>query len=228
VVVEVVPDPGVVVVATGAATAVVVVVGAAVVVVVAAAVVVVVVPGAAVVVVVVVVLAVLAMKLFVMVAVQVTVLAPDVPDPLHWVIVVGRPVDCEAGAVTVQVSVPPAPPELLHWVTLWPPGPPLPGWLFPAGVAVQVSVVTAPGFWHCRTPAEIADPVGYPVKLLVTVAVHVTVLARPSPEDSHCVMFDTGVAEVVVPPTAQAAAAGHEMVVTTVANPVGWLGVAGL
>ena len=89
---------------------------------------------------------VLARKLLVMVAVQVTVLAPVGPEPLHWVIVVGRPVDWEAGAVTVQVSVPPAPPELLHWATLWPPGPPLPVWLLPAGVAVHVSVVTAPGF----------------------------------------------------------------------------------
>jgi len=88
---------------------------------------------------------VLARKLLVMVAVQVTVLAPVDPEPLHWVIVVGRPVDCEAGAVTVQVSVPPAPPEALHWLTLCPPGPPLPVWLLPAGVAVQVSVATVPG-----------------------------------------------------------------------------------
>jgi len=65
-------------------------------------------------------------KLLVIVAMQVTVLAPLVPEELHWLIVVGSPVLCEAGAVTVQVSVPPGPPELLHWVTLWPPGPPVP------------------------------------------------------------------------------------------------------
>ena len=57
-------------------------------------------------------------KLLVIVAVQVTVLAPNVPEPSHWVILIGSPVLCESGAVTVQVSVPPAPPELLHWVTL--------------------------------------------------------------------------------------------------------------
>jgi hypothetical protein len=57
---------------------------------------------------------VLAKKLLVIVAVHDTLLAPAVPELLHWVIVVGRPVDCEAGAVVVQVSVPPAPPERLH------------------------------------------------------------------------------------------------------------------
>ncbi|GAC1593050.1 MAG: hypothetical protein NVS3B21_13570 [Acidimicrobiales bacterium] len=60
----------------------------------------------------------------------------------------------------VHVSVPPAPPELLHWVTLWPPGPPLPAWLLPLGVATQVRVVTVPGFWHCKMVAAIAAPVG--------------------------------------------------------------------
>jgi hypothetical protein len=55
----------------------------------------------------------LSMKLLVMVAVQVTVLAPVLPDELHWLIVIGKPVLCEGGAVTVQVSVP-VPPELLH------------------------------------------------------------------------------------------------------------------
>jgi hypothetical protein len=60
----------------------------------------------------------LSVKLFVIVAVHVTVLAPVGPEALHWLIVVGRPVSCEEGAVTVQVSVPPAPPEALHWATL--------------------------------------------------------------------------------------------------------------
>lgn len=111
---------------------------------------------------------------------------------------------------------------------LWPPGPPLPVWLLPGGVAVQVSVLTAPGFWHCETPATIADPVGYPVRLLVTVAVQVTVLAAPSPEVLHWVTLLTGVVEVVVPPAGQLAAAGHDTAVTIVARPVGWLGVAAL
>lgn len=62
--------------------------------------------------------------------------------------------------MTVQVSVPPAPPELLHWLMLWPPGPPVPGWLFPGGVATQVRVLTVPGFWHCRIVAAVGVPVG--------------------------------------------------------------------
>lgn len=64
--------------------------------------------------------------------------------------------------------------------------------------------------------------------MLVTVAVQVTVLAPPRPEMLHCVMLVTGVVELVVPPTAQMAAAEHETVVTIVAEPVGWLGVAAL
>jgi len=73
-----------------------------------------------------------------------------------------------------------------------------------------------------------ADPVGYPVRLLVTVAVQFTVLALPRPELSHWVIDVTGAVEVIVPPTGQFAAAGHERVVTIVAEPVGWLGVAAL
>ncbi|HUC15023.1 MAG TPA: hypothetical protein VMS00_11280 [Acidimicrobiales bacterium] len=66
------------------------------------------------------------MKLLTIVAVQVTVLAPAGPEPLHWSIVVGSPVLWEGGAVAVQVMVPPGPPEELHCVSLWPPGPPDP------------------------------------------------------------------------------------------------------
>lgn len=99
-------------------------------------------------------------KSLAIVAVQVTVLAPVVPEALHWLMVVGRPVFCDAGAVTVQVSVPPAPPELLHWVTLWPPGPAVPARLFPGGVATQVLVLTPPGCWHCVTVEAIVAPTG--------------------------------------------------------------------
>ena len=101
-----------------------------------------------------------AMKLFVMVAVQVTVLAPVLPEPSHWLMVVGSPVLCEGGAVAVQVSVPPAPPEALHWSTVWPPGPDVPGRLLPGGVAVQVSVSTVPGLWHWVTVESPAEPIG--------------------------------------------------------------------
>jgi hypothetical protein len=103
---------------------------------------------------------VLAMKLFVIVAVHVSVLAPAGAEPLHWLMVVGRPVVWVGGAVTVQVIVPPGPPELLHWVTLWPPGPAVPGRSLPGGVATHVSVPTVPGFWHCRTVESLAAPVG--------------------------------------------------------------------
>ncbi len=99
-------------------------------------------------------------KLLVIVAVQVTVLAPVVPEASHWLIVVGSPVVCDGGAVTVQVSVPPAPPELLHWLTLWPPGPAVPVRLLPGGVATQVSVLTLLGLWHCMTVESIAAPTG--------------------------------------------------------------------
>jgi hypothetical protein len=102
----------------------------------------------------------LLMKLLVIVAVQVTVLAPVVPEALHWLIVVGSPVLCEGGAVTVQVIVPPAPPELLHCVTVCPPGPPVPVRLLPGGVATQVSVLTPPGLWHCITVESVEVPTG--------------------------------------------------------------------
>jgi hypothetical protein len=102
----------------------------------------------------------LSMKLLVIVAVQVTVLAPVVPEATHCLMVVGRPVSWVGGAVTVQVSVPPAPPEPLHWVTRWPPGPAVPERLLPGGVATQVSVSTAPGLWHCNTVESIAAPIG--------------------------------------------------------------------
>ncbi len=92
---------------------------------------------------------------------------------------------CEGGAVTVQVNVPPVPPEWLHWLTLWPPGPPVPVRLLPGGVATQVSVLTAPGLWHCITVEAIGAPIGYPVRLLMTVTVQVTVLAPPRPALLH-------------------------------------------
>lgn len=57
--------------------------------------------------------------------------------------------------------------------------------LLPGGVAVQVNVPTAPGLWHCLTVESIAEPTGYPVRLFVTVTVHVTVLAPPRPALLH-------------------------------------------
>lgn len=89
--------------------------------------------------------------------------------------------------MTVQVSVPPGPPELLHWVTFCPPGPAVPRRLLPGGVATQVSVPPAPvpGFWHCMTVESIGTPTGNPVRLLVTVTVQVTVLAPPRPAPLH-------------------------------------------
>jgi hypothetical protein len=73
-----------------------------------------------------------------------------------------------------------------------------------------------------------ADPIGYPVRLLITVAVQFTVLALPRPELSHWVIDVTGAVEVIVPLSGQLAAAGHERVVTIVAKPGCWLGVAAL
>jgi hypothetical protein len=53
-----------------------------------------------------------------MVTVQVTVLAPAGPEPLHWLTVVGKPELCDGGAVAVHVIVPPGPPDELHCVSL--------------------------------------------------------------------------------------------------------------
>ena len=65
-------------------------------------------------------------------------------------------------------------------MTLWPPGPAVPARLLPGGVATQVSVLTRTGALalHDRGVDRGAD--GYPVRLLVTVTVQVTVLAPPS------------------------------------------------
>ena len=117
-------------------------------------------PVALFVVVLVVVAAVAFVKLLVIVAVHVTVLAPVVPDPTHWPIVTARPVSWEGGAVTVHVIVPPAPPAELHWETLCAPGPAVPTRLLPTGVATHVNVVTAPGLWHWVTVESMAAPRG--------------------------------------------------------------------
>jgi hypothetical protein len=154
--------------------------------------------------------------------IQVTVLAPVVPEPSHWSIVVGRPVLCDGGAVAVQVNVPVAPDEL-HWDSLWPPGPPEPAWLLPGGVAVHAN--EAGGFKHWLTVATIAAPVGYPVRLLVTEAVQLTVLAPPRPVPLHWVIPVTGSTEVVVPEVH--AVAGAQLIVIW-ARPVGSVGVAAL
>jgi hypothetical protein len=75
------------------------------------------------------------------------------------------------------------------------------------------------------TVESLAEPTGYPVRLLVTVTLQVTVLAPPRPEPLHWSMLVTGVVDVVVPPVGQAddpvAEPVHWMVVTTVAKPVG-------
>jgi len=62
--------------------------------------------------------------------------------------------------VAVQVSVPPAPPELLHCVMVWAPGPAAPMRSLPGGVATQVSVPTAPGLWHWMTVEAVVAPTG--------------------------------------------------------------------
>jgi hypothetical protein len=56
---------------------------------------------------------------------------------------------------------------------------------------------------------------------LVTVTVHVTVLAPPSPALLHWVITVTGVVEVLVPPVGQTADPVQLTVMTIVARPVG-------
>jgi hypothetical protein len=75
-------------------------------------------------------------KLLLIVAVQVTVLAPfvldvePVPDALHWLMLTAGAASLAGPAVAVQLTVPPGPPELLHWTIAWKP----PVELGPAGV----------------------------------------------------------------------------------------------
>ncbi len=62
----------------------------------------------------------------------------------------------------------------------------------------------------------------------MTEAVQVTVAAPPTPALLHWLITVTGVVEVVVPPVGQTADPVHMIVVTIVARPIGWLGVAAL
>ncbi len=62
----------------------------------------------------------------------------------------------------------------------------------------------------------------------MTVTVHVTVLAPPSPTLLHWLITVIGVVEVVVLPVGQTADPVHMISVTIVARPVGRSGVAGL
>ena len=95
-----------------------------------------------------------------------------------------------AGVVTVQVNVPPALPELLHWLTTSIAGPPLGS---DGGVLTQVTVFGGPtGLSHCVTVPAAADPAGKFVRLLVIVTVQVTVAAPLIPESLHCVTDVTG------------------------------------
>ena len=64
--------------------------------------------------------------------------------------------------------------------------------------------------------------------MLVTVAVHVTVLAPPSPAPLHWLTPVIGVVEVIVDPVGQSAEPVQLSVVTIVARPVGVAGVAAL
>jgi hypothetical protein len=87
------------------------------------------------------------------------------------------------------------------------------------------------GFWHWLMVEAIDAPVGYPWRSLVTVAVHVTVLAPPRPALLHWVIPVTGLVDVVVPPVGQTAEPVQVIWVTTVApgpTGVGALGSAAL
>jgi len=163
------------------------------------------------------------------VEVQVTVLAPPVPESSHWVMVVGSPVLCEGGAVKVQVTVPSGPPESLHWLMPCPPGPPVPVWSLPAGVPSQVSVAVSLTFSHCRMSATVAVPSGKPVRVLVTVTVQVTVLAPTLAMLLHWLITVIGVVDSRVSfVSMQSAPPLHCTLVTIVASPVGLEGSLGL
>lgn len=84
------------------------------------------------------------------------------------------------------------------------------------------------GFRHWFTVAAIAAPVGYPVRLFVTDAVQVTVLAPPRPEALHWVIPVTGFTELVVVEIPHTTGAVQAMSVVIVASPVGSAGVAAL
>jgi hypothetical protein len=84
---------------------------------------------------------------------------------------------------------------------------------------------------HWLTVGVIEAPIGYPCRSLVTVAVHVIVLAPPRPALSHWVIPVTGLVDVVVPPVGQTAEPVQLTWVTIVApapTGVGALGSAAL
>jgi hypothetical protein len=89
-------------------------------------------------------------------------------------------------------------------------------------------VVVKSGFRHWLTVGAIAAPVGYPVRLFVTDAVQVTVLAPPRPEALHWVIPVTGFTELVVVEIPHTTGAVQAMSVVIVASPVGSAGVAAL
>lgn len=91
-----------------------------------------------------------------------------------------------------------------------------------------MSVVVKRGFRHWLTVGAIAAPTGYPVRLFVTVAVQVTVLAPPRPEALHWVIPVTGFTELVALEIPHTTGAVQAMSVVIVANPVGSAGVAAL
>jgi hypothetical protein len=138
----------------------------------------------------------LLITLLVIVTVQVTVVPPPavLADPLHWSTVTGGIEVVVAPVVTVQVMVPPAEPEALHWLTVFVVVGALGG---EAGVWVQCTVFGGPmGLLHWLIDEVEAAPAGPPVMLLVIVTVHVTV-APPLPEPLHCRTVVTGTVDDV-------------------------------
>lgn len=138
-------------------------------------------------------------KVFEMVAVQVSVLAPVVPDSLHWSITAAGDEFVAAPVVAVQVTVPVAPDWLHCPIAWWPPVA-----FGPAGVAVQVAVGAPRRGLHWSIVERATALAGAPVMLLVIVEVHVTVAAPSLPERLHwliSVMGEVDVVELVTPLT---------------------------
>ena len=79
-------------------------------------------------------------RLVVIRALQVIVLPPGLPEPLHWRIVTGMAALTVEDVATSQTTLPPPPlPEPLHWVTV-------------------ASEVVAGNGWQLIVPLPVAEP----------------------------------------------------------------------
>ncbi|MBG6185602.1 hypothetical protein IWX65_003583, partial [Arthrobacter sp. CAN_A214] len=112
--------------------------------------------------------------------VQVTVAPPPLPEPLHWLMVMGSAADIVFDPTVhwTRIVPPPPLPESLHWVTVA---------FVVEPIGVQTTVGSVPPFWpealHWFTdPAAVS---AVPVMMFSTVTLHCTAPPPPLPEPLH-------------------------------------------